>query len=240
MISSSDLSQVFVEMADSLVDDFDLVDFLSNLTSYAAAISGADAVGLMLVDHAGRARFMAATNESGKVMELFQLQNAEGPCLDCIATGEPVVNADLEHAEELWPTFAPVARRAGFRSVHAFPMRLRGQRIGALNLFGGSDSHFSDAEVRIVQALADVATVAIVQQRSIARAEVVTEQLQHALDSRVVIEQAKGALAQAHGITLGEAFDGLRSQARSSGRKLVDVAQQLVEQMGGERGASTG
>ena len=231
MISSSELSAAFVEMADTLVDDFDLVDFLSNLTTRAAEVSGASAVGLMLADHVGRARFMAANNESGKVMELFQLQNAEGPCLDCIATGDPVVNADLEHAEGLWPTFAPAARRAGFRSVHAFPMRLRGERIGALNLFGGSDTLFDDAEVRVVQALADVATVAILQQRTIARAELVTEQLQGALNSRVVIEQAKGALAQAQGITLGEAFDELRGAARTSGRKLVDVAQRMLEEV---------
>ncbi|QIK64935.1 GAF and ANTAR domain-containing protein [Nocardioides sp. HDW12B] len=231
MISTSELSEAFVEMADTLVDDFDLVDFLSNLTIRAAAVSGASAVGLMLADHVDRARFMAANNESGKLMELFQLQYAEGPCLDCIATGRPVVNADLNHADHLWPTFAPRARRAGFQSVHAFPMRLRGERIGALNLFGGSDTLFADDEVRVVQALADVATVAILQQRTIARAEEVTEQLQGALDSRIVIEQAKGALAQSADISLGEAFERLRTSARRSGRKLVDVAQLMLEEM---------
>ncbi len=237
MISNSELSAAFVEMADTLVHDFDLVDFLSNLTARAATVSGASAVGLMLADHVGSARYMAASNESGKLMELFQIQNAEGPCLDCITTGAPVVNADLAHAENLWPVFAPAALDAGFRSVHAFPLRLRGERIGALNLFGGSDTMFADAEVRVVQALADVATVAILQQRNIERAEVVTEQLQGALNSRVVIEQAKGALAQAHGITLGDAFEELRTFARSSGRKLVDVAQQLLTEMeSGHRG----
>ncbi len=214
MISSTELSEAFVEMADTLVDDFDIVEFLSNLTVRAAAVSGASAVGLMLADHVGRARFMAANNESGKLIELFQLQNAEGPCLDCITTGRPVVNADLHAAVDIWPVFAPRALLAGFRSVHAFPLRLRGQRIGALNLFGGSDSVFSDDEMRAVQALADVATVAILQQRTIARAEEVTEQLQGALSSRIVIEQAKGAFAQAENISLAEAFERLRSSAR--------------------------
>ncbi len=239
MISTSELSEAFVEMADTLVDDFDVIDFFSNLTIRAATVSGASAVGLMLADHLGRARFMAANNESGKVMELFQLQHAEGPCLDCIATGRPVINADLGEAEGLWPTFAPHARRLGFQSVHAFPMRLRGQRIGALNLFGDSHTLFTDDEVRVVQALADVATVAILQQRTIARAEEVTAQLQGALDSRIVIEQAKGALAQAEGISLGEGFERLRAAARTSGRMLVDVAQQMLEEMEEGRGPSS-
>jgi len=214
MISAPDLSEFFVRVADTLVDDFDVVDFLDTLTSQAATVSGAAAVGLVLSDHQGRVRFMAASNESGKMLELLQIQNEEGPCLDCLTTGIPVVNADLAHATDRWPRFAPRAIEAGFQSVHAFPMRLRSEVIGALNLFGSEDAHFEADEVRVVQALADVATIAILQERSLARAETLTEQLQGALNSRVVIEQAKGALAYADGITTAEAFDVMRARAR--------------------------
>ncbi|MDO9397517.1 MAG: GAF and ANTAR domain-containing protein [Herbiconiux sp.] len=218
-------------MADTLVDDFDLVEFFEDLTKRAAEISGASGVGLVLADGQGRVRYMASSNESGRFMELLQLQSSEGPCLDCVSTGRPVVNADLTRAGTTWPTFAPRAAEAGFRSVHAFPMRLRDEVIGALNLFGDASVHFSDDEVRCVQALADVATIAVLQQRALAQAEAVTEQLQGALNSRIVIEQAKGALAQADGVSPAEAFELLRSTARSSQRKIVDVAHDVLDTM---------
>lgn len=229
MISTTSLTNAFVEMADTLVADFDLVDFLYGLTDHAAAISGAQAVGLVLADNRGDLQFMAASNDAGKALELFQIQSSEGPCLDCFRTETPVVNADLGHAESLWPTFAPRARAAGFQSVHAFPMRLRDEVIGALNMFGTSAVHFADDEVRVVQALADIATIAILQERSVARAEALTEQLQGALNTRIVIEQAKGALAQARGISVDEAFVSMRSQARAERRRLADIAMEILE-----------
>lgn len=228
MISTERLTDVFVEVADTLITDFDLVDFLHNLTDHAAAVSGAEAVGLMLADQQGQLRYMASSNETGKMLELFQLQNAEGPCLDCYSTKAPVVNADLATALDRWPKFAPAAIAAGFQSVHAFPMRLRGTVIGALNLFGHQDVRFKDQEVRVVQALADVATIGLLQERSIARADALTDQLQGALDSRIVIEQAKGALARQEGTTPNEAFELLRIEARRSRRRLVDVASEVV------------
>ena len=228
MISTERLTDVFVEVADTLITDFDLVDFLHNLTDHAAAVSGAEAVGLLLADQRGQLRYMAASNETGKMLELFQLQNDEGPCMDCYSTRAPVVNADLATASDRWPKFAPAAIAAGFQSVHAFPMRLRDSVIGALNLFGHADEEFKDQEVRVVQALADVATIALLQERSIARAGVLTEQLQGALNSRIVIEQAKGALARQEGLTPPEAFEMLREQARRSRRRLVDVATEII------------
>ena len=228
MISTERLTDVFVEVADTLITDFDLVDFLHKLTGHAAAVSGAEAVGLMLADQQGQLRYMAASNETGRMLELFQLQNAEGPCLDCYSTRAPVVNADLATASERWPMFAPAAIAAGFQSVHAFPMRLRENVIGALNLFGHADVRFKDEEVRVVQALADVATIALLQERSIARSDSLTEQLQGALNSRIVIEQAKGALARQEGKTPGEAFEMMRAEARRSRRRLVDVATDII------------
>ncbi len=223
MISTERLSDLFVDVADTLVADFDVVDFLTTLCEHATVVSGADAVGIMLTDHRGQLRFMAASNDAGRELELTQLRLGQGPCLDCVRTMEPVVNTDLALATS-WPEFAPTALEAGFHSVHAFPMRLRDQAIGALNLFSVSETRFDPGEVRVVQSLADVATIAILQERSIARAEALTEQLQGALNSRIVIEQAKGALARIEGITVDEAFVRLRERARSSRQRLVDVA----------------
>ena len=229
MISTSRLADVFVEVADTLVDDFDLVDFLDHLTDHVAEISGADAVGLVLADAHGHLQFMAASNDAGKALELFQLQHEEGPCLDAFVSREPVVNRDLGNAGALWPTFSRRARKAGFGSVHAFPMRLRDEVIGALNLFGRSAVTFSPDEARVVQSLADVATIAILQERNIAQAEVLTAQLQGALNSRIVIEQAKGALSRIEGVTVDEAFEMLRSRARSERVRLVDVARVILD-----------
>jgi GAF domain-containing protein len=228
MISTERLTEVFVQVADTLVANFDLVDFLHDLTDHAAGVSGADAAGIVLTDHNGHLQFMAASNDAGRALELFQLQAHEGPCLDCFRARTPVVNADLASASEQWPQFAPRATAAGFQSVHAFPMRLRDDAIGALNLFGARPLHFAADEVGVVQALADVATIAILQQRGLARAEILTEQLQGALNSRILIEQAKGALAQREQITPGEAFDRLRSKARSERRPLLEVASDVL------------
>jgi GAF domain-containing protein len=229
MISTARLADVFVETADTLVDDFDLVDFLDQLTDHASAVSGADAVGLVLADAHGVLQFMAASNDAGKALELFQLQASEGPCLDAFTRRQPVVNADLGGAVDVWPTFAPRARAAGFVSVHAFPMRLRDEVIGALNLFGRDPVRFAADEVRVVQSLADIATIAILQERSIAQAGVLTAQLQGALNSRIVIEQAKGALSRIEGVSVDEAFALLRARARRDRIRLVDAARAILD-----------
>jgi GAF domain-containing protein len=229
MISTARLTEVFVEMADSLVAGFDIVDFLHELTDHVADVSNADAVGIVLADHLGNLRFMAASNESGKALELFQLQTDEGPCLDCFRTRAPIVNADLATAAALWPRFAPQASQAGFQSVHAFPMRLRDEVIGALNVFGAHALHFAEEEARVVQALADVATIAILQQRGLSRAEALTEQLQGALNSRILIEQAKGAVAQREQISPDEAFTRMRSRSRSQRRPLLEIAAEELD-----------
>jgi GAF domain-containing protein len=229
MISTTKLSDAFVEVADTLVDDFDVVDFLSTLTEHAVAVSGAAAAGLLLADHNGRLQVMAATDQTVRSLELYQLQNEEGPCLDAFRLHEPVVNADLAHAGARWPRFAPRAIEAGYQSVHAFPMRLRDRVIGALGLFGSEDHRFDPDEVRVVQALADIATIGLLQQRSIAQAEAMTEQLQVALNSRIIIEQAKGAFAQLNDISVDEAFRRLRQEARASRRKLTEVCAEVLE-----------
>ena len=229
MISTERLTHVFVEVADTLVANFDIVEFLHDLSDHAADVSGAEAVGIVLADHRGRLQFMAASNASGRALELFQLQADEGPCLDCFRSRSPVVNADLGAADALWPRFAPQARAAGFQSVHAFPMRLRDDVIGALNLFGSSPLRFGPGEVDIVQSLADIATIAILQQRQLARAEALTEQLHGALNSRITIEQAKGALSQRESITPDAAFELMRREARAGRRPLLEVAAEVLD-----------
>ncbi len=228
MISAQRLSRVFVEVADTLVDDFDLIEFLHKLAEHTAAVSEAASVGLMLADEAGNLHYMAASTESAKHLELFQLQHAEGPCLECYRTGEPVAIADLAQRDSRWPSFAASAWEAGVRSVHAFPMRLRDRVIGALNVFDADPMPFRADDVNVVQALADVATIAIMQERAISRAETLTEQLQGALNSRIVIEQAKGMIAHRHGVDVDTAFERLRAHARRSQLRLADLAREIV------------
>ncbi|HLK94481.1 MAG TPA: GAF and ANTAR domain-containing protein [Nocardioidaceae bacterium] len=232
------LAGVFVEVADTLVADFDVVDFLHLITARAAELVPDSAVGLMLADHQGRLRFMGASTEATRLLELFQLQNDQGPCLDCFRTGVGVVNADLHDDDTPWPRFAPRAVEAGFRSVHAVPLKLRAEVIGALNVFGRQPTRLEPADAHIVQALADVATIGLMQERAIRRNELLAEQLQTALNSRIVVEQAKGALAQMHGVSVDHAFELLRAHARSTGTRLSDVARQVVTDPAGVRGLS--
>jgi GAF domain-containing protein len=233
-VSAERLAMILVEVADTLVDEFDLLDFLQTLTERAAVLVDAAAVGLMLADQRGRLEFMAGSDENVRMVELFQLQNQEGPCLDAFHTGRPVVNVDLTEAADRWPRFAPRAAAAGFRSVHAFPLRLREQVIGALNVFGTARSgELAAADAPIIQALADVATIGLLQERTIRRAEELTEQLQGALNSRIVIEQAKGAIAQARSVSVDDAFRIIRAYARSNNRRLIDLAHAIVEDPAG-------
>jgi len=229
MVPAERLAEVLVEVADTLVDEFDLIEFLGMVAGHTTEIVRVQGAGILLADQHGRLQLMAASDERARTLELFQLQADEGPCHDCYQRGEPVIDADLEEAGDLWPSFAPQAVAAGIRSVHALPLRLRQTVIGALNLFGTEVGHLSPAEVRVVQALADIATIGLLQERAIHRGEVLTQQLQAALSSRVVVEQAKGVLAQIHGVSMGDAFDMLRSYARSHRELLDRVAQAVTE-----------
>ncbi|WP_394619618.1 GAF domain-containing protein [Lentzea sp. JNUCC 0626] len=224
----SRLLQAFVELADTLVDDYDVVDVLHRLVDHCVRLLDATAAGLMLSDQRGGLRVMAYSSEQTQMLELFQLQASEGPCLECVRTGEPVLIADLAATTERWPRFAPLAIAEGFVSVHAVPMRLRRETIGALNLFRREAGSLSDEDLLVVRALADTATIGILQERAIRRGEIVTEQLQTALNSRVVIEQAKGVLAFAGNLEMEEAFEALRGYSRGHNRRLADVARELV------------
>ena len=222
------LADTFVELADTLVDDFDLIDFLHLLVERTVALVGADAAGIMLADQRGRLEVMAASSHAAQLVELFELQQQEGPCLEAFRSGQPVSKAGVADMHVAWPTFTPHLVLAGFTSAQAVPMRLREQVIGALNIFRISPGPLSDAEMRLGRALADVATVGILQQRVISARDLLAEQLQGALNSRVLIEQAKGVLAERTGKNVDEAFVLMRAHARRTGAHLRVVADQIV------------
>lgn len=223
------LVHTLVELADSLVDDFDVVDLLSLLADRCVEVLGVSAAGVMLVAPEGHLRVVASSSEAMRVVELFELQSDEGPCLDCFASGEAVLNQDLTMVDGRWPRFAPVAVEAGFQAAHALPMRLRGTVVGALNLFGRDEGDLSEEDVVAGQALAAVATIAILQQRVVAEARIVNDQLNTALTSRVVIEQAKGVLAERTGLAMPDAFQAMRRYARDNNLRLADVAGHVID-----------
>src|SRR6478609_943653 len=222
------LSEAFVELTDTMVADFDVIDFLHVLTGRSVELLDASAAGLLLADPRGELRVVAASSEAARLLELFQLQSDQGPCLDCFRSGRPVAAASLG-ADRRWPRFAAAAGQAGFSAVQALPMRLRDQVIGALNLFRDTPGAFDPASVRIGQALADVATIGLLHERSMRRSDTLNEQLQTALNSRVVIEQAKGKLAERLGIDMTQAFSLLRSASRDRNLRLADLAQAFID-----------
>jgi GAF domain-containing protein len=223
------LTDTFVELTDTLVAGFDVIEFLHMLTDRSVRLLDVDAAGLLLADPRGELRVVAASSEAARLIELFQLQNAQGPCLDCYRTGQSVHATDLTAETERWPRFALAAQQSGFAAVQALPMRLRDHVIGALNLFRTSPGPFDIADMRVGQALADVATISLLHERGMRRSETLNEQLQTALNSRVVIEQAKGKLAERLGVDMDQAFSLLRDFARARNRRLSELAQAFVE-----------
>ena len=223
------LSETFVELTDTMVADFDVIDFLHVLTDRSVQLLDVSAAGLLLADPRGELRVVAASSQAARLLELFQLQNDQGPCLDCFRAGQPVAAADLAAAGDAGRGSRAAARQAGFAAVQALPMRLRDQVIGALNLFRAGPGPFDPADVRVGQALADVATISLLHERGMRRSDALNEQLQTALNSRVIIEQAKGKLAERLHLDMDQAFTLLRDNARSRNRRLSDLAQAFID-----------
>ncbi len=223
------LARTMVELADNLVDDFDVVELLTILADRCVDVLDVDAAGIMLVAPDGELALVTSSSESMELVELFELQSREGPCQDCFRTGRPVVNHDLTGDDSRWPRFAAVATGEGFRAADAIPMRLRSRIIGALNLFRSTPGSLNDDDVAVAQALADIATIAIVQHRALFDAQVLNEQLGAALTSRIVIEQSKGMIVQRRQVPVDDAFAMLRRHARNSNQRLADVARRIVD-----------
>jgi transcriptional regulator with GAF, ATPase, and Fis domain len=223
------LASTFVSLADTLVADFDVIDFLHTLATRSVELLDADAAGIMLADQRGGLHVMASSTEEARLLELYELQNNEGPCLDCFQTGRPVARDDLPAMRSSWPAFTEQLQGLGFHSAQALPMRLRDETIGALNLFRLKPGQLTPADLSIGQAMADVATVGLIQERAIAASELLATQLQTALSSRVQLEQAKGVLAQRAGLRMDEAFQVMRAYARSHNRRLSDVAARIID-----------
>jgi GAF domain-containing protein len=222
------LANALVELADTLVADFDVVNLLQRLVEESVELLDASQAGLLLTDQRGGIRLVASTSENARVLELFQVQSDEGPCLDCIHGGAPVLVPDLAAAAPRWPRFVPAAIEQGFRASHTLPLRLRDEVIGALGLFHTVVGPLDDDDLRAAQALADIATIGILQQRTIARGEVLAEQLQTALNSRIVIEQAKGVLAATAGIDVETAYSRLRAYCRPRNLPLTATASAIA------------
>ena len=227
------MTKVFVDLADTLVDEYDMIELLHVLTARCVELLGVDAAGVMLADPSGQLRVAAASSERARLLELFELQNDEGPCLDCFRSARPVFHIDLGDGMAPWPRFASHAMGDGFSSAHALPMRLRQQVIGALNLFRQEPGALHDDDLGVAQAFADIATIAILQERLVHEQTVLADQLQEALNSRVVIEQAKGVLAERSGWDMETAFAKLRDAARRENTRLSDFARQVVASRGG-------
>lgn len=222
------LASTFVELADTLVTEFDAVDFLHTLAERSVALLNADAAGVILADQRGRLQVLSSTTHQAHVVELFVLQNSEGPCFDCFESGRAVVNVDLSEARHRWPGFSAAATDAGYAVAHALPMRLRDQVIGAMSLFCTHRSRLSADDQAVGQALADVATIGLINERTVRQHEVLAEQLQTALHSRVLIEQAKGVLAERTKRDVDESFTLMRGHAKRTRQPLRDVATAVI------------
>lgn len=221
-------AETFVLLADTTSDTFDLVDFLHGLTSRCVELLDVSASGLFLARPGGSLFLAASSSSQSRLVELFKLQVQEGPCLECYQSGEQVVEVDLRSATDRWPRFAPATLAGGYQAVQALPMRRRDQILGALSLFHSSPGPFPADQVHLAQAFADVATIGLLQERAVHDLEVVSAQLQSALDSRVAIERAAGIVAGRYGLDIDAAFDRVRRHARDQRRRLSDLAQEIV------------
>jgi GAF domain-containing protein len=222
------LFAALIELADTTITDFDLMSLADRLVCACVEVLGIAAAGIMLADQDSSLRVFASTDEEARMLELLELQNNDGPCLEAFHTGRTVEGVDLSQHVGRWPSFAPAAMSAGINSAYAVPMRLRDQTIGALNLFLEGTEPFNRRDLGVARVMADMATIGIINNWSIRQQEVLAQQLQGALTSRVVIEQAKGVLAEREGLSMGKAFEYLRRAARSSRRPLSDVADDVV------------
>lgn len=223
------LTEVFVEITNSLVDDFDVVELLQTVVDAAVELLDIDAAALLLSDQRGDLRGIAASDEPARLLDLIELEADDGPCIDSFRNGEQVTNVSPEDADRRWPRYMPAARSFGYVQAHALPLRLRGNIIGAMNLLSAQGRDLAPDDVIVGQALCDSATICILQDRAAHAQEVIAEQLQGALNSRILVEQAKGMLAERSSIDTEAAFRAMRQHARGTNQPLRAVAQGVID-----------
>jgi GAF domain-containing protein len=231
------LTEVFVALADTLVDDYDVADFMHLLVTRSVALLSVDAAGLLLSDQRGQLQVVASSSHQARLLDMLEIQHHQGPCWDCFLSGHPVTHVDTHPdgasggpiRDEPWPMFTTRRRNLGFRSVYAVPLRLRAQVIGALNLFRSDPGAVPETDLRLAQGLADVATIGLLQERALREQQLLAVQLQTALTTRIAIEQAKGVLAERSGLEMNDAFEAIRAYARSQNQHLTAVAKDIIE-----------
>ena len=228
MVTQERLVEVFVELADTMADNYDVIDYLHSLTESVVELLDAQAAGLMLADQRGEVQVVASSSEESRILELFELQHQQGPCIDSYRQGEQV-SVDPDVAERRWPGFGAAVRASNFTSVHALPMRLRNDTVGALNIFLSRPEGLTQADLALGQGLADIATIGLLQERAAKENSTLAEQLQGALNSRILIEQAKGMFAERQDVDVSQAFTTLRAHARRMGLPLAVVANQVID-----------
>lgn len=229
MTREQDLLAAFIEFADTIVDEYDVVEFLHRLAARCVELVNASEAGIMLADRDGTLHYVASSSERMRLIELFELQHEQGPCLDAFRDGVAIHTTLTDEATVRWPHFAPHAKEVGFASVSALPMRLRTEVIGALNIFSAQVEPLGSEDQAVAQALADIATIGIIQERALNDALVVAAQLEMALESRIVIEQAKGIVAERDHVSIDTAFTLLRAYARSHNALLSQIANDVID-----------
>lgn len=221
------VADAFVALADTLVADFDLAELLHQLTGYCQDLLQVDGAGVMLADQDGRIRLLASSDESTRLLELFEIDADQGPCLASLRSGDVVEHPNLASSDDRWKEFAARAHADGYRSAHAIPLRLREQTIGVLNLFSTAPGRLGEPEQKLGRALADAVTISLLQHRAIIEHRTLADQLQNAFTNRMDIERAKGILIARLGISADQAFETIRRQARSTNRKVGDLAHDI-------------
>lgn len=225
---SERVSAAFVKLAETLVDEYHVLDLLQTLVEETVSLLDAAAVGLLLADSHGELQVVASTNEESQLVEILQLQAGAGPCVECFKTGAVITIDSIDSMDQRWPEFRAAALSQGFHSIHAVPLRVRDRTIGAMGLFGRDIGALTAEDSAIGQALADVATIGLLHERTIRESTLVNDQLQRALNSRVLVEQAKGVISQTKGVDLNDAFNMIRRYSRSHNIGLQEAARNIV------------
>jgi GAF domain-containing protein len=214
--------------AADLVRPYDTVTMLENLSERVSEVLALTGSGVSL-ESDGRLAFITALDEQIARVEQVQERTQEGPCVDCFRGGNPVVVPDLEAEGARWAQYADAALQAGLRATAGVPMTLEGRSIGALNLYSSEPREWPDEDVAAAQVLADLATAFLVNASKLRQQEELAAQLAGALESRVLIEQAKGVVSASAHVSVDEAFRRMRSWARNHNLPLPSVAQDVVE-----------